>query len=67
MARTANQKKIIKTANKVRTITDTQYMMQLHFLLRQSKAGIQEYAHTRIEAVQPNYHRPPRPHRWLYD
>lgn len=39
MASTANQKKIVTTANKVRTITDTQYMVQLHFILRKTAAA----------------------------
>lgn len=33
MTRTANQKKIGTTANKVRTLTHTQHMMNLHCLL----------------------------------
>lgn len=39
MASTANQKKIVTAANKVRTITDTQYMVQLHFILRKTAAA----------------------------
>ena len=39
MASTANQKKIVTAANKVRTITDTQYMVQLHLILRKTAAA----------------------------
>lgn len=39
MASAANQKKIVTAANKVRTITDTQYMVQLHLILRKTAAA----------------------------
>lgn len=36
MTRAANQKKIVTAANKVRTSTHTQHMMNLHLLLRKT-------------------------------